>query len=678
MISVDRSTFLTDWISRILLFTWLATLSGRACSVEDEGAAANSSETTTSRINHVWANTGEDKVTRDELRASQDSAATLNSLWDGKQIQLFGARSEVVSFNLVLEAVTDTAAGVNVALRSLAGPENFQIASRIAKADADLFNFVGRDIELFFVRYLPIKGISVLAYDHYDERHIPQRLRRPHDSSGYGRGTWQDRPDHDKLYPEIAVPLELHHSFNISAGTNQSIWVDIFIPRDAPAGLYHGAVIVSERGQTTREIPVNLEVLDFALPELPSARTMLFLSKENINRRYLGVLYPGDSKDPDLVRTSQTIVDRHFQLAHRHKISLIDGYLPVEQMAVEWGERLSGELFTPSRGYSGLGEGVGNNVYSIGTYSSWPWKEAGKEAMWTQTDNWVRWFEAQKLSTPTDFFLFLIDESSDFPRIEQWSTWAHQNPGPGKRLPTLATVPAPAALKQSPALDIPTSTFTVGQATPWQKAVEHYQQSPQQRFFMYNGYRPASGSLTTEDDGIALRELAWGQYKMKVERWFIWESTYYNNFQAGLGETNLFRQAHTFGGKGRQDEVLGETGWNYNNGDGVLFYPGTDQHFPDDSYDLPGPIASLRLKHWRRGLQDVDYLTLAAQVDRARVDAIVQRMVPKILWEYGIDDDSDPTWVRTDISWPTSPEKWEAARRELVEIIQQGATKDTP
>jgi hypothetical protein len=39
-----------------------------------------------------------------------------------------------------------------------------------------------------------------------------------------------------------------------------------------------------------------------------------------------------------------------------------------------WVGRLSGELFTSSRGYDGVGVGVGNNIYSIGTYGSWPWQ----------------------------------------------------------------------------------------------------------------------------------------------------------------------------------------------------------------------------------------------------------------------------------------------------------------
>jgi hypothetical protein len=76
------------------------------------------------------------------------------------------------------------------------------------------------------------------------------------------------------------------------------------------------------------------------------------------------------------------------------------------------------------------------------------------------------------------------------------------------------------------------------------------------------------------------------------------------------------------------------------------------------------------LKHWRRGIQDVDYLTMAAQIDPQRTSALVQRMVPKVLWENGVGDPADPTWVVAPISWSTNPQEWENARLELADIIE--------
>ena len=92
--------------------------------------------------------------------------------------------------------------------------------------------------------------------------------------------------------------------------------------------------------------------------------------------------------------------------------------------------------------------------------------------------------------------------------------------------------------------------------------------------------------------------------------------------------------------------------------------------FPDESYDVAGPIASLRLKYWRRGIQDIDYITMAYEKDPAAVTQIINDMIPKAMWEYGVDSLEDPTYVRTAISWSDDPDVWENARKQLADIIE--------
>jgi glycosyl hydrolase family 123/FG-GAP repeat protein len=623
-------------------------------------------------ISAVWANNGEAKITRDELRASSNPSGVINSVWDGTAIRLFGAKNEVVAFNLCLEAASRTAHGVSVSFNRLEGPGGAVIDSAAAAGDG-IFDWTGRDIELFYIRYLEIKGLSRLSYENYDERHIPERLRRPWTEDGRGSGTWLDRPDHNKFYPDIAVPLELVSNFNIQTGENQSIWADIYIPKDIPAGIYTGTIVIAEGGVTEYQVPVELTVRSFSLPDLPSARTMLFISTDNINLRYLGTEYP--TQGTPLYQQALQLVDRHFQVAHRHRISLIDGYQSPDRMDEVWTARLSGELFTSAHGYRGPGMDVGNNVYSIGTYGGWPWQGEGEAAMRTNTDSWANWFNAQTFSTPVDYFLYLIDESSDFPKIEEWAGWIDNNPGPGSQVLSLATVSLVDGVNQTPSLDIPDSGTSTGVTADFQNAATTLLVTPDRHLWMYAAYRPNVGSMAIEDDGVSPRVTAWAQFKKEVERWFYWESTYYNNFQGGTGQTNVFQSAFTFGGHSGYDSVMGETGWNYGNGDGVLFYPGTDLTFPSDSYGVNGPFVSLRLKHWRRGIQDVDYLTMAAEIAPGRVAEIVSAMIPKILWEYGVDDPGDPTWIRTDISWSTDPGVWEGARGELADIIDASSTK---
>jgi len=626
-----------------------------------------------SNIKAVWANDGGDKIFQEETPSLQSGGQVGNAVWDGQRIKLFGARNEILSVALVLETGNKPARNVEVQFSALHDKlgNAFGTERMGKKAAAEM-----ADIELFHVGYLQLRGLSKgLPWETYDERHIPAKCRRPHDANGEVQGGWKNRPCADRHVPDIAVPLALKSAFSIAPHHSQIIWADIYIPPNTPAGMFRGTVVIREAGKAVWEIPVTLQVRDFSLPDLPSARTMLAITTEDIAERYLGNAYP----DPGTVtyRKLQKIIDRHYQLAHRHRISLVEGYTPVAQMDPYLLPRLDGSLFTPARGYRGPGEGIGNSVYAIGLYGFWPWKSEGQESMWEHADQWVEWFHRRGLAQNTEYFLYLIDESQDYPQLEQWAQWLAANPGPGKALKSMATLDLVQAVERVPSLSVVASSADIGLRETHEKAAGKLLRDPSKRLYLYNGKRPATGSFALEDDGTALRQVAWAQYKKQVDRWFYWNATYYNNTQCSEGEqarreTNVFQQARTFGCFSGRDPQLGETGFNYFNGDGLLFYPGTDRVFPKSSLGISRPIASLRLKHWRRGIQDVDYLHLAAAVAPRETARIVEQMVPKVLWEVGVSSRRDPTWVRADISWPTASDAWEKARLALADIIERG------
>ena len=58
------------------------------------------------------------------------ASAVVNGAWDGSCVKVFGAKNEVVSFNLVLEAATAQASKVTVSLGSLTGPGGFRVSAR--------------------------------------------------------------------------------------------------------------------------------------------------------------------------------------------------------------------------------------------------------------------------------------------------------------------------------------------------------------------------------------------------------------------------------------------------------------------------------------------------------------------------------------------------------------------
>lgn len=58
--------------------------------------------------------------------------------------------------------------------------------------------------------------------------------------------------------------------FEVFRGQNQPIWVDLHVPKDAPAGDYRGTFRVRIREKGALEIPVALTVWNFTLPDRPT------------------------------------------------------------------------------------------------------------------------------------------------------------------------------------------------------------------------------------------------------------------------------------------------------------------------------------------------------------------------------------------------------------------------
>jgi hypothetical protein len=632
-----------------------------------------------SKLSAVWANEGGDKVLRHERRAAAGSVT--NSVWDGTTVRVFGARNETVNFNLVLESATG-ANDVSVSLTRLAGPNGALITSPSVPVKGDaVFNWVGRNIELFVVDYLQINGLSKLSYDTYDERHIPSKMRRPNiDSNGYATGVWGDRPGADKFFPEIAVPHELRPTFSVAANSNQSVWVDVYIPRLAAKGVYTGTISIREAGVETRRIPVALTVRDFTLPDDPSAKTMLAMGNYDISQRYTGNRW-ADPGTPEYTAVLP-VLQKHWMMMKRHRVSPAEdvtrGVLPMPPTTVD---RMKGTLYTRANGYDGPGVGRGDNVYPIGLYGNWTWKGADQATFNQRSNEWVTWF--QNNARGVDYFLYLVDEpnpkdAGTFSQVNGWLDKLAANTGAGKQLRTFVTTSTPNVETYWPRINIAANWYAVADTAPFQSAVDKLMASPANAQFQYNGKRPASGSFATEDDGTSPRMLAWAQTKKKIGRWFFWESCYYYDYQTKGQQVDVWHNANTYGKDETVDPILGHTGYNHSNGDGVLFYPGTDKIFPASSLGLNGPIASLRLKYWRRGIEDADYIALARHVDATATDAIVARMVPKVLWEVGVNEASDPTWKRTDISWSVNPDDWETARKQLADIIEKGSKPKQP
>ena len=639
-----------------------------------------------SQLSAVWANEGGDKVWREELRASSGQKVQ-NSVWDGNRIHIAGARNEVLSFVVLLES-TAGAKGVSATFTDLAGPGGTHIGTSTKASGEQLWRYVDRNIEGFYLRYLKITGInrSNFGYEsYYDERHIPARMRRPLTAPGSreATGDWHSRPMADKSVPDIAVPLELQASFDIPASTNQGLWFDVYVPASAPPGDYTGTVSIKEQGVETHQLPVTLHVYSFTLPNQPAAKTMVYTEMGDSLSRYAGTTYAGNS-DSRTTRAAH-ILDNQFRLFKRHKISLVDkncdtsDICPETQPAQHWRTKLDGSFYSRANGYDGPGVNTPDNIFAIGPYGSWRGAGVNSQAsMQKYLGSWDSWFRGN--APGVERFLYLLDESSEYELMNKYLDWMKSPDGSDHHvIPAMITMPLPRALSKLPRTDIVASNYGVASTGTYADAYRQFVTGSGKKLWQYNGTRPASGSFLTEDDGVATRMMPWAAYKMGVDRWFYWESTYYNDYQANHGlHTDVFANAVTYGQDGNADARYGHVGYLRNNGDGVLVYPGSDARFPDHSYNVDGPFASVRLKNWRRGVQDIDYVVAAQKVNPDATRKLIQSLVPKVLWETGVQDESDPTYQYTDISWPTDPTTWESARSALAAIIEGAKVPTAP
>ncbi len=93
------------------------------------------------------------------------------------------------------------------------------------------------------------------------------------------------RPSHGDGEPGLQPdPLLPFTPFTLT-GT-RSLWIDVHVPREAPAGTYEGAVVVCGSGGKDVRIPLTLRVYDFALPWPPRLVTGFGLYEKPLRRRY--------------------------------------------------------------------------------------------------------------------------------------------------------------------------------------------------------------------------------------------------------------------------------------------------------------------------------------------------------------------------------------------------------
>ncbi len=572
----------------------------------------------------IWAVDDGEKIFQEDLSNPLKAGGGDNSVWDGSKVSLFAARNEIVAFQIILEADASGASQVNVQVSDLV---NGTASIRGSHPLLPPNDYLGMGVELFTEHYFDISTPSWNS-----------------DCGGLG---WSGaaKPNLTGMIPDALVPFAAKQGkggapFDIGANLNQGVWVDIYVPRTATVGVYTGSATVTVGGTEAGTIPIELEVLDFTLPDENHYKTMVFYSKDTlIERHNTGWCTP----------EMWEMMLAYNRMAHRHRLELIG--------CGNWDEAdnltgtLTGDAFTADGNYDGPGVGVGNSLFSIATYGGW-WAQ-DQNYYETQSDAWVNWFNDNGLND-LEYFLYLTDEPG--PDMYQWvrdhAAWIHNNPGPGQDLPVFLT--------KWPMTDL------LGAVDIWCTPPQLYDQEEAtaaenrgERVWLYASYRPQTPADATDEYGIAWRVKAWIGHYCNIPRWFTWESTHYYNNSNEVdpgGRKNVWANPIGFSrDMGGGVPCPQDTG----NGDGILFYPGQDAVFPEEDREYPGPVSSIRMKMYRRGIQDVEYMWLAEQAGHsAQIQSLLAGALPAVMW----DAPTLPTWSNVNADY-------ESIRHQIANLI---------
>ena len=564
-------------------------------------------------IRRIWAVNDGEKIERDAVDHPLRSG---NSAWDGKVVRISGARNEIVAVQVIVAADDRGIGALSLRLPSLASA-----ADRITYAPpaADPTDYAGRPIQIFGVNYMHVTSSS-------------------HASWVYRRGTAAAPADPTgwkpvQLVPENARAGRGGFPIRVGANQNQAIWIEVCIDRVRKPGRYRGTIEV-RADASRRTLPIELEVYDFVLPDDNSMHAILYYSSDQAE------LYHGRNLDPAFHR-----------LAHRHRVELVHAY---DEKTIEkaWG-RFSGADFTREHGFEGPGAGVGNVIAPRTFYG--PGSDFDERSgAWARSDSWMTLIR-QKLPRAITF-LYGPDEPRPpaYPRIVTLAENIHSNPGPGRALPIFVT---------STYVEPLDGAIDIWCSGPKGFALDRVaaERARGREYWFYNGGRPEGGAITIDAPATDARATIWAAFKHDVRVYFYWHSVHWRHNSQKEGERNQNVWADTITYDNRKQPNRSPDDQGYIHGDGVLIYPGEERLHPDQDRGVPGPIGTIQLANFRRGLQDHQYLAMARKLGlNAVVDDVLKAVVPRVFSDAG-----------ERVSFPETGDPFEVARVKLATAITQ-------
>lgn len=448
------------------------------------------------------------------------------------------------------------------------------------------------------------------------------------------RPGWYPDPLIPAVHPLTGKPLAggrfTAMPFDLPAGQTHGFYVDLHISPKTPAGTYRGTYRLSAAGERPVEIPVTVEVWDFALPETPTVQTALGSPADRMRGYYQR--HPLAKKEGP--PADWTAVEAQCAaLVSEHRINATpprDLLVPVE--------RADGSFRIPSEKIAALRRFV--DRYHVNALQT-PHPSSVVRDPVAQADRLRAWLAAwdaaaKELDRPhVVFYTYLKDEPNDAEAYRYVQTWGRAIRQARSALKVLVVEQTwtqdPAWGDLYGAVDIWCPLFCL-----------HNQESAAKRLALGETVWTYT-ALCQGKEPTPWWQIDFPLLHYRVPLWMAWNDQmrgilYWGGMSYWDQTEDPWTDPKTYGRR------QGGKGPVYN-GEGTLVYPARPVGFD-------GIVPSLRLKALRDGIQDYEYLAI---LQRAGLSAEAQKISRQLTTSF--------------FQWNRDPAAYEQARAMLAQQI---------
>jgi hypothetical protein len=406
----------------------------------------------------------------------------------------------------------------------------------------------------------------------------------------------------------VALPCE------VKAGKNQPFWVDVFVPKDAAAGIYNGKVTVTAENLAPVTVPVELKVYDFALPDTPTVQSEF---------GGMGGAAAAHKMKPN-DEAWRPIEMRYLEACAAHRITpQIPSYM--RPKANPDGTLDTATTHVDLKAYM---ERLHVNAISV-PFSAYkdPLNES-RDKTKKFLDYYYQYLKQNGWEKGN--YIYILDEPNDEKAYQQVRDRAALVHEANKALRVLCT--------EQTLSSNPKWGTLVGAVDIWVPLWPLHDEKTAAERLAAGEALWSYTALCQGKDPSPWWEIDFPVLNYRVPLWINWRCR-----MTGL---LYWSMVHWKDVKDVWTEPL--TCYKKYNGEGSLFYPGADAGFD-------GPVASIRLKNTREGMEDYEYMQILSDLgERAFVDEVVR----------GVG--------RSWFDWEKDPAKLYAARARLAQKIVEG------